>query len=343
MPYEIMERTSRGARRLTLELIEAAKHGKLDTVLAMLKDGSTCSVQDLLRAVVCDYHSIRKGPRHVALAEYLLSCGAQPHWQLVCEATRGGHAEIARLLMAYGAERNIYVSSALGQANHVARLLAMDSGAALLHDQDGMTALHHCCASALGKHNLPAGQSLTTVARQLLDAGTPINASAHRGSLVNVTPLVCACWTGGNVDIVRTLLERGATVSVTAFWAALGHYQRHGDGHYDIAEMLLKCNIDINRNDGRTILHAFAAHEDLIGVQWLLAHGADVSKRAVDGRTALHAAAARNSGTKVILALLAHRADDGAVDDAGQTPLDLAIARGKHEIIQCLRSASGLP
>src|ERR1700693_3050313 len=115
-----------------MKIIEAAKHGKLDTVRAMLKDGNTCTVQDLLRVVVCDYHSIRKGPRHVALAEYLLSCGAQPHSQLVCEATRGGHTEIARLLMDYGAERNIYVSSALGQADSVARLLAIDSGAATL-------------------------------------------------------------------------------------------------------------------------------------------------------------------------------------------------------------------
>ena len=326
-----------------MKIVDAAKHGKLDIVRAMLAEGSPYPVQDLLRVVVCDYHSIPKRPQHVALAEYLLSCAAQPHWTMVCEAARGGHTEIADLLLAYGAERNLYVCSALGQVDAVARLLAIDPGAACVHDVDDMTALHYCCASALGRHNPSTWQASMTIAGLLLDAGAPVNAGARRGSLSNVTPLICVCWTGGNIDIVRALLKRGATVSDTAFWTALGHYQRHGDGHYDIAELLLHTSIDINRNDGRTILHAFAAHEDLTGVQWLLTHGADVSQRANDGRTPLHAAAARNSGAKVILALLAHGADAGARDKTGQTPLDLAIVRGKRNIIQHLRNASCLP
>jgi ankyrin repeat protein len=121
-----------------------------------------------------------------------------------------------------------------------------------------------------------------------------------------------------------------------AFWASLGHYQRHGDGHYEIAESLLGLGIDVNHNDGRTILHAFAAHEDLTGVRWLLSHGADVSARAADGGTPLHAAATRNAGTKVISALLTYGADPRIVDHAGRTAADLAAARGKSEIVRCL-------
>jgi len=319
-----------------MKIVMAAKQGRLDLVKTVHEQGDPYPVQKLLQKVVQDYHRIPKHSGHVALVEYLVAAGAQPCWQMVCEATQSGYIGLARALLAHGAVQNIFGNAALGQVNDVKAMLARDPGASYQEDDGGVTALHYACASALGKQDPQMARALVTVVQLLLAAGAMADLAVHYRGLDHVTPLVCACWTGGNADVVHSLLDRGATLSPMVFWAALGHYQRHGDGHYAIAELLLDAGVNVNHNDGRTILHAFAAHEDVIGVRWLLAHGADVSARATDGATPLHAAAARNVGTKVIAELLAHGADPRAVDDAGRTSSDLAVARGQRKIARCL-------
>ncbi|MBI2300172.1 MAG: ankyrin repeat domain-containing protein [Armatimonadetes bacterium] len=109
----------------------------------------------------------------------------------------------------------------------------------------------------------------------------------------------------------------------------MGHLQRHGNGHYELAELFVQHGFDINHNEGRTPLHAFAAHEDVRGVIWLLEHGADVDARDVEGNTPLHVAAARNAGTKVLQVLVEHGAQVEARNAAGETALDRAGAGGK--------------
>ncbi|MDB4500504.1 ankyrin repeat domain-containing protein [bacterium] len=89
---------------------------------------------------------------------------------------------------------------------------------------------------------------------------------------------------------------------------ALGHFQRHGDGHYDIAELLLGSGVDIH-DEGDSVLARFAAHGDAKAVRWLLQHGANANVKMEEGRTPLHSAAERNTGVSVITLLLEHGAD----------------------------------
>ncbi|MBT5829031.1 MAG: hypothetical protein HOH77_02455, partial [Candidatus Latescibacteria bacterium] len=106
----------------------------------------------------------------------------------------------------------------------------------------------------------------------------------------------------------------------------------------ELASKLLQLGLDINHNDGRTLLHGFAAHEDDRGVAWLLEQGADVSQKSTDGSTPLHTAAKRNSGIKVIKRLLAAGASVQAVDHQGQTPVDVARHKGREKSVDAMCS-----
>jgi ankyrin repeat protein len=72
-----------------------------------------------------------------------------------------------------------------------------------------------------------------------------------------------------------------------------------------------------------TLLHAFSAHEDARGVDWLLEHGADTAARDANGCTPLHHVGRRNRGIKVAKLLLAAGACVAALDDDGYTPIQL--------------------
>src|ERR671912_255369 len=87
-------------------------------------------------------------------------------------------------------------------------------------------------------------------------------ARARYRNLEEASPLFCACWTSGSVALVRRLLDRGATATDRDFVAALGHFQRHGRGAFDIADALLARGLPVDgsvRGD-RTPLQA-AAHQ----------------------------------------------------------------------------------
>ena len=53
-------------------------------------------------------------------------------------------------------------------------------------------------------------------------------------------------WTGGHPGIAKKLLDHGAELTQNIFFAAIGHFQRHGDGNYEVAEVLLEHGFDIN-------------------------------------------------------------------------------------------------
>lgn len=92
-----------------------------------------------------------------------------------------------------------------------------------------------------------------------------------------------------------------------------------------------------------TALHLAAQHTPgspqaaraLFILRCLLEKGAPVDARAQGSTCALHLAAAAGSVDAVQL-LLSFRADQFALDDGGRSPLQLAVERGRHGVVELL-------
>ena len=318
-------------------LKESAKRGRVDAVRQHLESNhSELSPTSLLRLVTNDYHSIKKTQQHLELAEFLIEKGVAIDQEMIYQVSRAGSQDLMDLLSQAWETVDAFQAASGGCIGMLEEKLKGNQEVASACDESGRTALHYCSASALGKGNEAVASRLKQIASLLLEYGAPSNAEAPCGGLEKITPLEHTCWTGGSADIFHLLLKHGAEPTERSLWAALGHYQRHGDGHYSLASELLSIGLDVNKGEKRKLLHAFAAHEDVRGVKWLVDHGADIDARDVDGRTPLHLVARRNNGTSVAEVLLEAGAHISTPDNGGLTPIDLAKQKGRDKLAALL-------
>jgi ankyrin repeat protein len=326
------------------------KNGDLAAVKRCRSSINAGNIGRLLALAVSDFKSAPKKPSHVELVKFLIQQGAKPDFHLVCAATVGPHIDIINALIEAGAEQNIYTAAALGDVDRVLDLLSIDSTLAgettdydLLGETD-MTALHYACRSELGKVNQAYAEQLFRCVELLVDQESRSVAEYDRGISPNGqgSPLDMCAWRGGNVQIARLLIANGWRPSVGTVLAALGHFQRHGRGNYDVAALCLESGVDINTMmGGRTLLHAFAHQGDLIGTRWLVDKGAKINVRDDGNNTPLHKACERNSTLTVVTLLVERGASLTAVNKNGETALDMAVRNDKRGIASFLRAVSG--
>lgn len=167
---------------------------------------------------------------------------------------------VARILLDRGAAPDVFEASAVGDVERVRALLSEEPARANEFAPDGFTPLG--LASFFGH---PAA------ARLLLASGADPNQAARNGT--RVAPLHSAV-AGGNAEIVRELLERGAEAGA------------HQEG-------------------GFTPLHTAAGEGREEMVRLLLARGADAVARADAGKTPVDLA--RERGHETIVELLRPR------------------------------------
>lgn len=324
-----------------MKVIDQAKQGQSKSVIEAVENGSVTNLQLLLQKVCQDYHSIKKHTGHLELVRYLLSAGARPEKEMACEAARGGHELLIRALIEGGLPVDIFVAASLGQAEAVRGHIDKAGSVVTETDSQGMTPLHYCGASSIWRNEPDRRNHFLETCSILLSAGANVHAEDVYRGLAGVTPLFCVAWTGGHPGITKELLERGAEITQNIFLAAVGHFQRHGDGNYEVATAFLEHGFDVNYCDERTALHAFASHEDVRGVSWLLGHGANVDAQDKEGDTPLMVAARRNSGTKVLRLLLEAGCSLTKENRHGQTALAQAELNGKAKAVAYLTSLGG--
>lgn len=330
------------------KLLEAATPRSIDRLIGIAGKGSHIGVLRLLlhqkgvgRAEKILFWAVQgEGPEALRLASEILSGGLDPNragmllqTNLMALAATRGNTAMVRELERHGMEYDIFPAAALGDFAHVQAAIASSPRRALEADAFRRNPLYYCCASTAWKRIPDAQAALAEIVTLLIRAGAPVNpSSAETGA----SEPLRAVAEGGNEQVARILIEKGALPSREAMLTALGHYQRHGRGNYAIAALLHRAGFDLNAVEDRALIHAFANHGDLVAVKWLLDHGADPNIRAEDGRTPLHDAVVRNDSVGLARMLLDAGADLFAKNGMGAMPVDLAVKNGKTRVAQFL-------
>ena len=167
---------------------------------------------------------------------------------------------------------------------------------------------------------------------------------SDRSLFRNATPLHWAAAESGDPEVVRVLVEAGASLeAVSSDGRTPLHFAARSNGSLEVLRALLRYEPDVYaRNpEGRTPLHLAALWNDNPDVVEELASVTDVNVRARVGETPLHSAtrsrgfpAVPSANPDVVAVLLRRGADLAAEADGGATPMLWAKDRRVVQLIQ---------
>jgi hypothetical protein len=153
-------------------------------------------------------------------------------------------------------------------------------------------------------------------------------------------PLVAA-MDGGNPDVVRLLVGRGADARVKGWGNHTLLHRLPEERADEVARALIEGGADVNASadDGKTALHHLSGDRADEVARLLIAAGADVNARTGEGDTPLHFAPSvgGDAAVRLVEVLVEAGADVNARDDVqGRTPLSRAISAGDERMIDFL-------
>ena len=291
-----------GGRVITVPVVggtplhQAALHGHVSTVKAMLKAG--CPVDVL----------------------------ASDGWSVLHAAARGGNAEVVREVLSTGCDMNaaandgvtpLHMAAVKGYTKAALELIRHGAEKAIVAGVGG-TPLHEAAVH---------GHVLTVKA--MLEAGCPVDAVDRNGWSV-----LHAAADGGNGEVIRELCSTGCDINVlTGINSVTPLHRAVEDGHTEAALELIRLGAEKAIVAGRfgTPLHQAALHAYASTVKALLKAGCPVDVVATTGATVLHGAASGGSVEVIREVLSTNKCNINAIDSDGETPLSVAAVKGNTE------------
>jgi ankyrin repeat protein len=295
---------------------------------ALIQERASDGADDLDTRLACMDLLLAKG------AEPELPAAFPPATAVLIAAFTGIRAFVDKLLAA-GAQDDAFVACALGDAARLKRELKKTPPLPIARTPAGLTLLHCCVASRLGKHQRTVEKGLLACIDVLLEAGADPNAMVKSWS-ETVDVAYFACRSGWRPALEK-LLKAGANAS-----AALRSAAWNEDPELLDVTIEHGGRIDEALDEGRPVLNELVRWGQVRPALNLLERGASPNLQDPRGWTALHQAASRGN-RRLIEALLEAEADPKMKDADGMTALDIAKKMRRKASIEALEGARSLP
>ncbi len=312
----------------------AARHGHAEVVKVLLEEGAKLAALDESGRTplhVASHYS------HTTVLSLLLDAHADCNvlddykdtaLDIACEY--GNHEAVRMLLMNAecdtGCDRQ-GISSPLSIATNngffsCARLLLDKNAKTEVQGDGGGTPLYD---AALNGHS--------ELCRLMLKHGAKPNVSTEEG------PILFKVAIGGNLEIVKVLVENGAEIDATNSEDRTALQGASNNGHKAVVAYLLENGADVHHGieHGSTAIHLAASYGFSEIVQLLIDNGADVQRPSSSGWTPLHLCYDYPEMTQL---LLKNGAEVNSVTQSGRTALYLAADNNYPEVVKALLSYS---
>jgi len=341
-------------------LMFASNFGYPDVLWFLVQNGAAVDAQSTNLSTPLHLASTNG---HLSVVQLLIDCHAdvdkcnKNQQRSLHQAAAYGRLDVVHLLIKFGSNPNtqdINGSTPLHTAAHNGHLnileLLLESGADVdARNGQNQTALdvalvrrNHQVARYLANH---IGVDMTP-----LDENPPLDAAfAFVGMAENTiipgglsrTSLHFAS-AEGNVEVVQSLLDKGADVNERNAEHESALYVASDEGKLEVVKLLIKygAEVDLPNKFGFTPLHAAShlGHRDI--AELLLDHGANIDTQDQELLSPLHAAS-WNGEPEIVRLLLERGADIHIRDIERRTPYALALRRGDRDVVQLLSACDG--
>ena len=304
------------------------------------------------------------GKGDIPAASALLELGADPNANTsgsdspLWLAAQHGHAELARLLLAQGADINAGQDPC--DDNHPIKAAIASGNVSLFQLLLGDTSLElpqvaeSLFLAAVAAGNVPVTAELlerTTININWCASQAPISVAARGGHLdtvalllergANINTVVTGRGTAitsaamnGHLNVVAFLLDKGADITAGRFGAGTPIREAALAGHLGVVQLLLArgANIEADGRGCSTPLSAAAEGGHLDVVDYLLDMGASVDADVYHQGNPIGVAASK--GYLAMVKLLVKRS--ALIDTGSPPPLFFAVWSGQHEVVEYL-------
>ena len=232
------------------------------------------------------------------------------------------------LFSAVHAQEAIHNAAKAGDLDSVKKLLTADTSLLNRKDKSGLTPLHYASSKSL------------EVVTYLIEKGANVNAKSKNGT----TPLY-SCARFGQTIIAKFLLEHGADINARSDGGSPLHQAVYRSPK-ELVELFLsyKPDLTITDKEGQTVMHVAAVWNNYEIYPLLIAAGGNINAKDNAGNTPLHSCQSFMDDKSTYFPetgalLIQNKALLNERNNAGLTPLGLAIQKGAMEMVKILNEA----